>query len=49
VLEFMRQLNDEGNTVVLITHDMGVAEMAKRIVCLSDGKITDDRAVEKKS
>ncbi|MDR2355841.1 MAG: ABC transporter ATP-binding protein [Clostridiales Family XIII bacterium] len=48
VLEFMRQLNDEGNTVVLITHDMSVAEMAKRIVCLSDGKITDDRTVEKK-
>jgi putative ABC transport system ATP-binding protein len=45
VLEFMRQLNDEGNTVVLITHDMSVAEMAKRVVSLSDGKITDDRAV----
>jgi putative ABC transport system ATP-binding protein len=48
VLEFMRQLNGEGNTVVLITHDMNVAEMARRIVCLSDGKIIDDRAVEKK-
>ena len=47
VLEFMRQLNDEGNTVVLITHDMSVANMAKRIVSLSDGKVTDDRAVEK--
>jgi putative ABC transport system ATP-binding protein len=42
VLEFMRQLNDEGNTVVLITHDMGVAKMARRVVCLSDGKIISD-------
>ncbi|MDR2132808.1 MAG: ATP-binding cassette domain-containing protein, partial [Clostridiales Family XIII bacterium] len=44
VLEFMRRLNDEGNTVVLITHDMRVAEMARRIVSLSDGRITEDRA-----
>jgi putative ABC transport system ATP-binding protein len=48
VLEFMRQLNGEGNTVILITHDMNVAEMARRVVCLSDGKIIDDRATEGK-
>jgi putative ABC transport system ATP-binding protein len=45
VLEFMSRLNEEGATIVLITHDMHVAEMAKRIVCLSDGKITEDRPV----
>jgi putative ABC transport system ATP-binding protein len=45
VLGFLRGLNDEGNTVVLITHDMSVAEMAKRIVRLSDGKIVEDKAV----
>jgi putative ABC transport system ATP-binding protein len=43
VLEFMRSLNEDGATIVLITHDMHVAEMAKRIVCLSDGKITEDK------
>ncbi|MDR2770500.1 MAG: ABC transporter ATP-binding protein [Clostridiales Family XIII bacterium] len=48
VLEFMRKLNDEGNTVVLITHDMNIAEMARRVVCLSDGKITEDRAMGRK-
>ncbi|MDR2089652.1 MAG: ATP-binding cassette domain-containing protein, partial [Clostridiales Family XIII bacterium] len=45
VLEFLRRLNEEGSTVVLITHDMRVAEMARRIVSLSDGRITEDRAV----
>jgi putative ABC transport system ATP-binding protein len=45
VLELLRRLNDEGNTVVLITHDKSVAEKARRIVSLSDGKITDDREV----
>jgi putative ABC transport system ATP-binding protein len=43
VLELLRGLNEEGNTVILITHDRNVAEMAKRVVSLSDGKITEDR------
>jgi putative ABC transport system ATP-binding protein len=42
VLEFLQQLNEEGNTVILITHDMGVAEKAKRVIRLSDGKIIED-------
>ncbi|MBN7774529.1 ABC transporter ATP-binding protein [Clostridium aminobutyricum] len=42
VLEFLQQLNEEGNTVILITHDMGVAEKAKRIIRVSDGKIIED-------
>ncbi len=42
VLEFLQKLNEEGNTIVLITHDMGVAEKAKRIIRVSDGKIVED-------
>lgn len=42
VLEFLKQLNEEGNTVILITHDMGVAEKAKRIIRVSDGRIIED-------
>lgn len=42
VLEFLQQVNAEGNTVILITHDMGVAEKAKRIIRVSDGKIIED-------
>lgn len=42
VLEFLQKLNEEGNTVILITHDMSVAERAKRVIRLSDGKIVED-------
>ena len=38
VLSFLQQLNREGNTVVLITHDNAIAGKAQRIVRLQDGK-----------
>ena len=46
VLRFLQQLNREGSTVVLITHDNGIAATARRIVRLSDGKIVDDHRQE---
>ncbi len=42
VLEFLQKLNSEGNTIVLITHDNGIAGAAKRIVRLHDGKVVYD-------
>ena len=42
VLEFLKRLNEEGNTVVLITHDMGIAAESKRIIRLQDGKVISD-------
>ena len=42
VLDFLQRLNEEGNTIILITHDMGVAERAKRIIRISDGRIVED-------
>ncbi len=42
VLSFLQQLNREGNTVVLITHDNSIAVKAERIVRLQDGKIIYD-------
>ncbi len=42
VLDFLRQLNREGNTVVLITHDNAIATKAQRIVRLQDGKVIYD-------
>lgn len=45
VLDFITKLNDEGRTVVLITHDMSVAERAKRIVKIQDGLIISDQVV----
>ena len=46
VLEFLQQLNREGSTVILITHDNGIAATARRIVRLADGKIVEDREQE---
>ncbi len=42
VLGFLQQLNREGSTILLITHDNGIAATARRIVRLSDGKIVED-------
>ncbi|MDF2587207.1 MAG: ABC-type antimicrobial peptide transport system, ATPase component [Anaerocolumna sp.] len=46
VLDFLKQLNLEGNTVVLITHDRAIAEEARRVVKIHDGKIDFDGPVE---
>ena len=42
VLTFLQQLNAEGDTVVLITHDNSIAVRARRIVRLQDGRIIYD-------
>ena len=44
VLKFLQQLNKEGSTVILITHDNGIAATARRCVRLADGKIIEDHA-----
>ena len=46
VLQFLRQLNREGSTVILITHDDGIAATAPRRVRLSDGKVISDQRQE---
>lgn len=43
VLGILRSLNSQGTTVILITHDNGIAAKAKRIVRLIDGKIVSDQ------
>ena len=42
VLEILQQLYREGTTILLITHDDGIAATAPRVVRLSDGKIISD-------
>ena len=46
VLNFLRQLNEEGNTIVMITHDNSIALEAKRVVRIKDGKINFDGDVK---
>ena len=41
VMELFRKLNEEGMTVVMITHDSNVAKCAKRIVDIFDGEISE--------
>jgi len=42
VLTLLQQLNEEGHTIVLITHEEHLAAQAKRMIRLSDGKIISD-------
>jgi len=45
VMAVFQRLNDDGKTVVLITHDADIADHAKRAVAFRDGRIVDDHAV----
>ena len=43
VVALLRQLNEEGQTIVLVTHDADLAEQAGRVVRLCAGRVTEDR------
>jgi putative ABC transport system ATP-binding protein len=45
VIAIFQALNDEGRTVVLITHDTDIAQFAQRVVAFRDGKIISDHQV----
>lgn len=42
IMALFGKLNADGHTIVMVTHDHGKAQSAKRIVCLKDGRIPDD-------
>lgn len=46
VLNFLKQLHQEGNTIVMITHDSSIASEAERVVQIVDGKIIFDGDVK---
>ena len=46
VLGMLRQMHAAGRTIVVVTHDRAVAEVAQRIVTLVDGRIVSDELVE---
>jgi len=46
VMELMQDINDEGKTILVVTHEDDIAHMCKRIVNLKDGVIIDDSLVK---
>jgi len=42
IMQMLHDLHEEGNTIVIITHDLNIAKQAERIVTIKDGKIVDD-------
>ncbi len=49
LLALFDELNQQGITLVVVTHDMGVAHRAERMVTLCDGAIVEDRSVAPQS
>jgi putative ABC transport system ATP-binding protein len=48
VMAVFQRLNDDGKTVVLITHEQDIAEHAKRTVVFRDGRVVDDQEVARR-
>lgn len=44
ILELFKELHANGNTIVLITHDDGIAQKAERRLRILDGQVTEDTA-----
>ena len=43
---FLQQLNDEGKTILIVTHEEDISLMCKRIVRLKDGVIMEDKKIK---
>ena len=41
VMNLFHDLNEEGHTIIMITHDIGIARHARRIVRILDGELTE--------
>lgn len=46
VMDLIQNINDNGNTILVVTHEEDIAQMCKRIVHLKDGVIVEDKKVE---
>jgi putative ABC transport system ATP-binding protein len=46
IMKFLQKLNDEGKTILIVTHEEDISLMCKRIVRLKDGIITEDKKIK---
>lgn len=46
IMQFLQQLNDEGKTILIVTHEEDISLMCKRIVRLKDGVIIEDKKIK---
>jgi putative ABC transport system ATP-binding protein len=46
VMDLIQKINDQGNTILVVTHEPDIAQMCKRIVHLKDGVIVKDEKVK---
>lgn len=44
IMKFFQELNDQGHTIVLITHENDIAAFAKRVIKIRDGEIISDKS-----
>lgn len=48
LMALLQEINDQGKTIVVITHESDIADMCKRIVYLRDGVIVEDKKIKQK-
>jgi putative ABC transport system ATP-binding protein len=48
IMRIFQELNDQGRTVIIVTHEPEIAEHTKRIVRFRDGQIIEDKPVLKR-
>ena len=46
IMRIFQQINDEGRTVIMVTHESDIAQFCKRMVIVRDGKIVEDAPVK---
>ena len=46
IMAIFQQVNDEGRTVVMVTHEPDIAQFCKRKVIVRDGKIVEDAPIQ---
>jgi len=48
IMEIFQELNDEGVTIVMVTHELDIAEHTKRMIVCKDGEIIEDKKILKR-